>query len=104
MFDDLRDQASSSPFFQEDLPQEDLPPEEMAEVPAMRPIAAFESGFAPDFTTGFESEFEQPPAAARFLGMTAIQRFIIALLLFLAVCVIGASFLVITGKIYLSLG
>lgn len=99
MFDNLRDQASSSPFF-----QEDVPPEESAEIPAMTPTASFEAGFEPEFTTDFESEFEKPAASARFLGMTAIQRFILALLLFLAICMIGASFLVVTGKFFLSFG
>jgi hypothetical protein len=36
-----------------------------------------------------------------FLGMSAGQRFIIALLLFLMSCVMGAGCLVLTGKVYL---
>jgi len=38
-----------------------------------------------------------------FLGMTAAQRFVITLLLFLAVVVIGALFLVITDKVAINL-
>lgn len=103
MFDNLRDQASSSPFF-----QEDLPPEDAANIPEMQPVSAFEPGFESGFEagleSGFETGFEQPAAAGRFLGMTAQQRFLITLLLFFAVCLIGASFLVVTGKFFLSFG
>lgn len=35
------------------------------------------------------------------LGMTAVQRFIIALMVLLMVCVLGAFFLLVTGKIAL---
>jgi hypothetical protein len=38
-----------------------------------------------------------------FLGMTAAQRFVITLLLFLAVVVIGALFLVVTDKVTINL-
>lgn len=36
-----------------------------------------------------------------FLGMTAQQRFIVALMLFLMVCVLGAVALVISGSVIL---
>lgn len=37
--------------------------------------------------------------SGRFLGMTPIQRFVVAVMFFLSVCVIGALFLLIMGKI-----
>lgn len=42
-----------------------------------------------------------PPAepAQPFLGMTAPQRFVVMLLLLLAVCLIGTFLLILTGKV-----
>lgn len=34
-----------------------------------------------------------------FLGMTSIQRFVLAVMLMITVCIIGALFLFVTGKI-----
>jgi len=47
-----------------------------------------------------------PRPAARskdplILGMTAVQRLIVALLLFFSTCLLGALCLVITGRVYL---
>jgi hypothetical protein len=39
--------------------------------------------------------------SAKFLGMTAFQRFIIATLLFVMACVMGVAMLVLTGKVAL---
>lgn len=39
--------------------------------------------------------------SSRFLGMTSIQRFVIAVLLMAAVCVLGLMCLFVTGKIAL---
>ena len=36
-----------------------------------------------------------------FLGMTAGQRFVLVLLLFMMSCVMGAGCLLLTGKVYL---
>ncbi len=36
----------------------------------------------------------------KFLGMTAKQRFIIALLLLVSICVLGSLCLVVFGKLY----
>lgn len=53
---------------------------------------------------------EQPPAAqariapqqeSLFLGMTAVQRFILSLMLFFMVCLLGAFALVLTGSVAL---
>jgi hypothetical protein len=74
MFDNLRDQSSELPF--------------------------------DEGATGTEVDTGQapiPPAAGgrpiRILGMTAPQRFIIAAMLMLAVCSLGAMCLLITGRI-----
>ena len=45
----------------------------------------------------------RPRPDAQFLGMTAPQRFVVALLLFLAVLIIGALFLVVTDKVAVNL-
>ena len=39
--------------------------------------------------------------AAHFLGMTPIQRLILAFMLFMMVCVMGAFFLIVMDVIYL---
>lgn len=47
-----------------------------------------------------QSQFA-PQKKDRFLGMTAPQRFILSLLLFLMVCVVGVFALLLTGRISL---
>jgi len=71
MFDNLREDATSNVYNEE---------------------AQFQSAASTD------SAFSAP-SSRRILGMTAVQRFIIAFMLFLAVCIIGAMALFITGKI-----
>lgn len=70
MFDNLREEASKS-FYEEE--------------------AQFQSaaGTIPD----------EPARPSRFLGMTAAQRFVIAVMFMFAVCVIGAMALFVMGKI-----
>jgi hypothetical protein len=72
MFDNLRDDAASS-FYEEDT----QPPDEEA-------IAAV----APRRKPG-----------GKLWGMTPIQRFIIAVMLMLTVCILGMMCLLVTGKI-----
>jgi len=72
MLDNLRDSASKSPFFQE----EESPPE----------------------TTNPEP---QQATGGMFLGMSAIQRFILAIMIFMMTCVVGSFCLLITEKIVL---
>lgn len=38
-----------------------------------------------------------------FLGMTAVQRFVISLLFLMMVCILGSMFLLVTGSLYLPL-
>ena len=42
----------------------------------------------------------QPGDDKKFLGMTAKQRFIIALLLLVSICILGSLCLVVFGKLY----
>lgn len=70
MFDDLRNEAASKPFLDEE------------EEARYQPAAASYSGGKP----------------GRFLGMTSLQRFILAFLLMAAVCVIGALALFVMGR------
>lgn len=70
MFDNLREDATSNPYNEE---------------------VKFESA------TGTESAFGAP-SSRRILGMTAVQRFVIAFMLFLAVCTIGGMALLVLGK------
>jgi hypothetical protein len=74
MLDNLRDDASSS-FYEEDT----LPPDEViAVVPPRR------------------------RTSGKFLGMTPVQRFIIATMLMIAVCASGTICLLLTNRIGLS--
>lgn len=70
MFDNLRDEAASKSFYEEEA--------------KFQPAAGTESS---------------PKGSKRILGMTAIQRFVIAFMVMLAVCIIGAMALLATGKI-----
>ncbi len=72
MFDNLREQANSTPFYGE---------EEAQFQPAAGTVSA-----------------PKRPASPRFLGMTAPQRFFIALMLMFVVCLLGTMLLLITGK------
>lgn len=76
MLDNLRDQAASSPFFQ----QEEIP---MAEQAAAAP----------------------PPRKTldRLTGMNAQQRLILAVMLFVVVCLMGTLMLLVTGRFVLPL-
>ncbi|MBI5823637.1 MAG: hypothetical protein HZB18_06385 [Chloroflexi bacterium] len=71
MFDNLREQVSAKPFSDEE-----------------------EAKFQPAAGTEYSSR-----RSTRILGMTPIQRFVIVVMLFMAVCVIGALTLLVTGKI-----
>jgi len=72
MFDNLREQANSSPFYEEEAQFQE---------------AAGTAAAPPRRTSG-----------ARLLGMTAPQRFFIAVMLMLTVCIVGALCLAVTGK------
>ncbi|MCL4270629.1 MAG: hypothetical protein KJZ72_13840 [Anaerolineales bacterium] len=72
MFDDLRNEAASKPFYDEEEAQ-------------YQPAASTYSS-------------EKP---GRFLGMTSLQRFVLVFLLMMAVCVIGSLVLFVTGKFVL---
>ena len=74
MFDNLRDSAESS-FYEED--QNDLYKEPLA-IPASR-----------------------RRNNARFLGMTAQQRFLISLMLMFTVCILGTLAMLVLGKMSL---
>jgi hypothetical protein len=70
-FDNLREDASK-PYYEES--------------------AQFQPTASADSTLG-------TPSSRRILGMTGVQRFVIAFMLFLAVCLIGGMALLVTGKI-----
>lgn len=71
MFDNLRDDAESS-FYEEDT----LPPDE--ELLATAPKRS---------------------SNGKLLGMTPVQRFIIAVMLMVAVCTLGSMCLLLSGRI-----
>jgi hypothetical protein len=80
MLDDLREQASSSDYFEDE--EEDV----VEEV---------------DDPTFNYNEPDTQTSSGPFLGMTPTQRFVIAVMLMLMVCVMSMFFLVLTEKIYL---
>jgi hypothetical protein len=85
MFDNLRDSADSS-FYEEepnDLYKEPAP----SSKPARKSVAA-----APN---------KRRSNNARFLGMTAQQRFIVSLMLLFTVCMMGTVAMLVLGKMSL---
>lgn len=81
MFDNLRDSAESSSFYEEE--QNDLYKEP-------EPVA-----------TKAVSKPKRRSSNRRFLGMTAQQRFFVALMLMFTVCIIGTLAMFLTGKMAL---
>lgn len=73
MFDNLREDAASSSYYEE------------------------EAKFKPAADT--EASVFSTTNSKRILGMTGVQRFVISFMLFLAVCVIGAMALLVMDKI-----
>lgn len=74
MFDNLRDQANSTPFLDDE--------------------ASLKS------TMGTDS-VPRRGSSGPFLGMTAQQRFFIAVIMMIMVCILGTMCLLVTGKISL---
>jgi hypothetical protein len=79
MLDNLRDEANSQPFFQDDE-ADGKPPKKRPNLPDSRPMPRSRGG-------------------GRFLGMTPVQRFILSFMLLVMVCVLGVMFLLISGSI-----
>ena len=75
MLDDLREQASDSEHFVEEDP-------------------VFE----------YKDEGDTRRPQNLFFGMTPVQRFVIAIMILMMVCVMGTFFLLVTEKIYLPIG
>ena len=73
MFDNLRDDANSNPLYEDDKAQA------KSAAGTVAPTAR--------------------PKSTKFLGMTAQQRFIIAAMLMIAVCVLGIMLLLVTGRL-----
>ena len=73
MFDNLREQANSTPFYEDEA----------------------------DFNEAVSAppKPQKTSTGGHFLGMTPVQRFIIAVMLLIAVCALGSMCLLITGKI-----
>jgi len=72
MFDNLREDAATNSYYEDEA--------------KLRPAAG-------------ASTYRARPRSRRILGMTSVQRFVITFMLMLAVCVIGAMALLVTGKI-----
>lgn len=72
MLDNLRDDAASSSFYEEDT----VPPEEAK-----------------------AAVLPRRKSNGKFLGMTPVQRFIISVMLMVAVCAAGMMCLLLTNKI-----
>jgi len=75
MFDNLREDAASGPYYEE------------------------EAKFLPAVGTEDSSSLFSTTSSRRILGMTGVQRFVISFMFFLAVCLIGGMALFVTGKI-----
>ena len=79
MLDNLRDEANSQTFFQDDE-GDGKSPKKRPDLPDSRPLPRSGGG-------------------GRFLGMTPVQRFILAFMLMMIVCVLGLMLLLISGSI-----
>lgn len=79
MFDNLRESAESSSFYEEE--QNDLYKEPVAK--------------------SVSKPRRRSHSNARFLGMTAQQRFFVSVMLFLTVCIMGTLAMFITGRMSL---
>jgi hypothetical protein len=75
MFDNLREDAESSPFYEEEG------------AARFQPVSGAESFFSP------------PASSRRILGMNGVQRFVISVMIFMAVCLVGGMALLVLGKI-----
>ncbi len=73
MFDNLREDAASASYFEEETKYKPAANTKAAAIPAK--------------------------PSRRILGMTGMQRFVITFMLFMTVCVLGAMALLITNKI-----
>lgn len=80
MLDNLRDDSSSSPFFDDEIPDflEDDVDEKIPSAPKFR-----------------------PSYSGNFLGMTPVQRFVIAVMLMITFCILGTMTLLVTGRFML---
>ena len=79
MLDNLREDASASPFFDDEELPDFLEDDEKKEAPQKSQSDPF--------------AFLKP-----VMRLTPMQRFIIATLLFMTVCIIGSMFLLVTGR------
>ncbi len=79
MFDNLRDSAESSSFYEEE-------PSDLYKEPV---------------ETAAKAAPKRRSSNGRFLGMTAQQRFFVALMLMFTVCIIGTLAMFVTGKMSL---
>ncbi len=59
--------------------------------------------FEADFDFSEEEYTQESSSSGMFLGMTPVQRFVIALLFFMTVAIISAFCLIVTGKVALPL-
>ena len=89
MFDNLRDSGDS--FFYEEE-QNDLYKEQPEPAPRQQKAASVNAAPRPRLQTRKRS------SGSRFLGLTGQQRFLIALMLFFTVCMMGTLAMFVLGK------
>jgi hypothetical protein len=76
MWEEFREEEQQAPYFQDDTPE----------------VAEESAKPAPKS----KGPFQEP-----ILGMTPVQRFLIAVMLFVTVCLLGTMFMIITEKFML---
>lgn len=84
MFDNLRDSAESS-FYEEE-------PNDLYKEPEARPVSTARAAKVPQ---------KRRRSNARFLGMTAQQRFLVSVMFMATVCIFGTLAMFILGKMSL---
>ncbi|HMR99167.1 MAG TPA: hypothetical protein PKK96_13200 [Anaerolineales bacterium] len=80
MFDNLRESASDSPFYEEET-------NDLYKEPASKPM---DSIAAPSP--------RKRGRGSRFLGMNGVQRFFLSMMLFFIVCLLGTLAMLLLGK------
>ena len=85
MLDDFRAQADDGSLFEDDDPLE------------FDDLEDFQQEY--DEFEEEPVELDEEPPGRPFLGMTAAQRFVLAVILLVDVCIFGFAFLLVTGRV-----
>jgi len=107
MFEDLRDELNNNPFDEKEKPEEQAGGDTQTSNPFVFVDEAQIDGALQEYEKsdrfegyGVYEEEEKPETTEekRILGMTAPQRFMLSVMIFFMVVILGAFCLILTGK------